>query len=70
MVNWFNIRPQVVVVKGATSGWWMVTSTVPQGSIVGSVLLNIFMNDLDVGAECILIKFADDTKLGSVVYSL
>ena len=54
---------QRVVVDGEVSSWKSGMSEMPQGSVLGPILLLVCINDLEEGVTGKLLKFADDTKL-------
>ncbi len=65
--NWLNNRKQWVVINGTASDWAPVTSGVPQDFVFGLILLIIYINDIDVGLNIFISKFADDTKISNSI---
>lgn len=59
------------MISGRKSIWKQVTNDMPRGVylglVVGPILSNTFVSDLDDGTECAFSKFGEDTKLRGVL---
>ena len=62
--SYLSSRYQRVKLGQTFSTWMGLSAGVPQGSLLGPLLFNIFMNDLVFAIKnCRLINYADDSKL-------
>ena len=63
--NYLSERTQRVVLNGIESDWINLKRGVPQGTILGPLLFNIYVNDLAkvVEKDCTVVQYADDTFL-------
>ena len=50
------------MVNGADSSWSQVTSGIPQGSVLGTLLFLLFINDMPGNIMSSIKIFADDTQ--------
>ena len=68
--DWLKGRKQRVRVEGEYSKWEEVRSSVIQGSVLGGVLFDIYINDIvEAIIEALIKIFADDTKVARIVES-
>ena len=63
-------RTQAVKVKGGRSKERQIKSGVPQGSLLGVLLFNIYLNDIFDSIDADLFNFADDNNLSSVGHTM
>ena len=61
--DFLSNRKQTVVVNGSRSSEKIVTSGIPQGSVLGPILFVLYINDLPKCVENDIRLFADDTKI-------
>ena len=61
--SWLTERFQRVVVDGEASSFVKVTSGVPQGTVLGPLMLLWFINDIHENLDSTLRLFADDALL-------
>ena len=56
-------RTQVTDINGTISSATIITCGVPQGSILGPLLFNLYINDMHNSVSCKLMLYADDSIL-------
>ena len=73
LLNWrrdyLTESQQRFVVKGEASDWLIVTSGVPQGSLLGPFFFIVYINDLPgaISTDSSITLYADDNKMYRVI---
>ena len=71
LLNWISDfligRKQRVIIGNSTTEWRLVTSGVPQGSVLGPLLFLMYINDMPEIVNHFCKLFADDSKLIAVI---
>ena len=69
VINCFSLlnRKQKVHIQGGSSHWFPIEAGVPEGSILGPLLVLIYINDIVTNIKSTVRLFADDTSLYLIV---
>ena len=59
--SYLSNRQQIVNINGINSDWLNVIRGVPQGTVLGPLLFNIYVNELSKVTNCRITQYADDT---------
>ena len=70
LMSYLKDSRQSVKIKGVRSLFKLIKSSIPQGSILGPILFNIFINDLFHILQSDLNYFADDNTILAVADTL
>ena len=70
LTDFLENRKQRVTLNGQTFSWTEINAGVPQGSIQGSLLFLIYINDLRDGLSSNFKPSAEDISLFSVVHDI
>ena len=61
VLSYMSDRWQRTKINKSFSSWSVLLQGVPQGSVLGPILSNIYLNDLFYFLSCNVCNFADDT---------
>ena len=63
LIDFITDRRQQIILNNVKSDWIKLYQSVPQGTVLGQLLFNLYINDLakNIPSNCKVVQYADDT---------